>query len=178
MNLVKVFSAAVNNINQRMIKFLRYGSKDVQTAIEGGPHGIDSHPVADSIAIYAKVDEETVVIGYLLRSKLAAIGETRLYSTDSDGTLKAYVWLKNDGIMHLSGDNDFAVSHNNLKTEFNSLKASHNDLAGKWNAFCAAYVPGSPTVTGLPPSLASSTSTPNDANIDNAKNTKIKTIAP
>lgn len=166
MNLVKVYSAATNAIGQRMIKFLRYGAKDVQTAIEAGPHGIDSYPVKDCIAVYAKVDEETVVIGYLLRSKLAAIGETRLYSTDADGLLKAYVWLKNDGVMHLSGDADFVVSFNNLKEEFNKLQ-------DKWDAFAAAYVPGGPSTQGLPPTLQVS-----GANIDNAKNTKIKTIAP
>jgi hypothetical protein len=178
MNLVKINSSALNSIGQRMMKFLRYGAKDVQTAIEGGPHGMDSRAVENSIAIYAKLDEETVVIGYLLRDKLAEVGETRLYSTNTDGELKAYVWLKNDGIMHLSGDNDFAVSFNNLKTEFNALKADHNTLADKWNTFCAAYLPGSPSTLGTPPTLATSTVMPNASDIDNAKNTKIKTIAP
>ncbi len=168
MNLVKIYSADLNSITQRVIKFLRFGSRDVQTAIESGPHGIDSFPVKDTVAIYAPTGNagETVIVGYLLRDKLAQVGETRLYSTSIDGTLKTYIWLKNDGIMHFGGDADYVVSFNNLKTEFEKLQ-------NKWDAFAAAYVPGSPSVTGLPATLQAS-----GANIDNAKNTNIKTIAP
>ena len=68
------------------------------------------------------------------------------------------------------------VKFNELKIEFNKLKDDHNTLANKWNTFCTAYVPGSPTVVGLPPTLTTSTVIANNSNIDNAKNDKIKTI--
>ena len=32
-----------------------------------------------------------------------------------------------------------------------------NEFIGKWNAFCASYVPGSPSTTGLPATLGTST---------------------
>lgn len=37
-----------------------------------------------------------------------------------------------------------------------ALENKLNDLLVKWNAFCAAYVPGSPTVSGLPLTLTTS----------------------
>lgn len=168
LNTVKVISTKLNSIGQRIIKFLRYGLSDIQTAEEYGPHGFDSNPVKNMIALYAETGQkgETVIIGYLVKSKLAEAGEARMFSTDADGALKTFIWLKADGTMQLGGTDDFAVSFNNLKTEFNELQS-------KWNAFAAAYVPGSPALQGTPPTAGQSS-----ANIDNAKNAKIKTVSP
>lgn len=178
MQIAQVISTEFNKVLQRIIKVRRFGKSDVQTSVEASPFGVDSNPIKNWVAVYAATSEKgkSVIVGYLNKNQLAAVGENRTYSTDAEGNLKFYIWQKNDGTCELGGDSNFAVRFNELKTEFNKLKASHNTLAQKWNSFCGVYVPGSPSTTGLPASLSGSTVTENDSDIDQAKNDKIKTI--
>lgn len=174
--LLRITGTSFNKLKQRVVKVIG-SSKSTLTAEEYSSFGIDSNPPKDLTAIYMRTeaDGDECIIGYLLKDKLAEVGETRLFSTDSDLGLKSYVWLKNDGTILINGDNNNAVLFNELKTEFNKLKQDHNTLVQKWNAFCSAYAPGSPSSLGTPPTLATSTVTANSSNIDNAKNAKIKT---
>lgn len=182
MKLLTVISSEFDKLKRLVVKSWN-GKSVTVTAEEVSSYGIDSNPIKGMVAVYAKseVDGAEVIIGYLNKGRVASIGETRLFSTDSNGELKANVWLKNNGDF-LIGDStnpeDYtnnAVKFNELKTEFNKLKADHNELVEKWNAFCASYVPGSPTTVGLPATLATSNVSANTSDIDNAKHSKIKT---
>lgn len=178
MNFVKVISVELDSLQRRVVKVLRMGKGDIQTSDQVAPHGIDSYPVKDMTAIYAQTEQkgETVIIGYLNKNMLAAIGETRMYSTDADGGLKTFVWLKNDGTIELGGSAKNLVRFQELKTGFDQLKTDLNDMKTKWNAFTAAYVPGGPALVGTPPTLAGQNSPASTASIDSAKIDEIKTL--
>lgn len=174
MNLVKVFSSNTNDLKQRLIKVLRMGKGDVQTSIQATPYGLDSNPIKDMIAVYSKTetDGSTVIVGYLNKNSIAAVGELRLFSTDANGVEKFYTWLKNDGTIEIGGNQNFAVKFNELKTEFNKLKQSHNDFLTEYKTHTHAGVSSGGSSTAAP----ISTQLANSSNIDNAKNDKIKTI--
>lgn len=141
------------------------------------PFGFEGVPIKDMIALVAETSElgRNQVIGYIHKNVLAAAGESRMFSLDVNGTVKAYTWCKANGDLLLNGDSNFAVKFNELKTEYNSLKATVNDIAQKWSDFANNYAPGSPSTTGLPATLAGKAVAQNTSNIDNAKNTNIKT---
>lgn len=168
----------MDSLNRLKVKFLRFGKSDVQECIEASSYGVDSNPIKDMIAIYAPTQEsgKNYVIGYLNTNRLAEIGENRLFSTDENGELKAWIWLKNDGKVQILGDTDNMVRYSKLEEAFNQLKADHNDLAQKWTAFATAYVPGSPATLGTPPTLATSTVQPSTANISEAKIDEVQTL--
>lgn len=113
MQLVKIISTSFDSLSRRIPKFLRLGLNDVQTANEAAPFGIDSNPISGMIAIYSKtaVKGDEVIIGYLNPNQLAEVGETRLYSTDTSGSLKIFLWLKADGTIQLGGTADNAVRY-------------------------------------------------------------------
>src|SRR6478609_7913739 len=127
-NIAKVKSTAFDRLFRRITKVLRYGKDDSQTGLEAEPYGIDSNPIAGMDAIYAETSDigRKVIIGYIGKDKLAAIGETRLYSTDEDGELKFFVWLKNDGTLQLGGNTKHLARFEELETGFNALKADFN----------------------------------------------------
>lgn len=153
--LVKIISTSFDSFKKRIVKVMVMGKNDVQTCQQSTPFGIDSNPIPNLVAIYAKTGEmgKTVIIGYLNKDLLADIGETRIFSTDEAGILKSYIWLKNDETIEIGGDDDFMVRYSALATAFNLLKT---DL----NAARAAL--------SLPPSLA---------DISGAKIDKIKTMS-
>ena len=155
-SISKVISTKLDSLNRRLIKVLRFGRSDVQEVLEASPHGIDSNPVKGMVAIYSKTSEngKNVVIGYVNKNKIANVGEFRAFSTDENNNVKAYIYLKNDGDLLLNGNSDNAVRYSELANAFNDLQNKYNDLANKWNAFVSAYVPGSPTTIGTPPTLA------------------------
>lgn len=178
MNFVKVISTELDNLQRLVVKVLRFGRGDVQTSDQITPHGIDSNPVKDMIAVYAKTEQkgETVILGYLNRNMLAAVGELRLYSTNANGETQIYHWLKSDGTMELGGSSKHLARFEELKAGFDQLKDDLNDQKSKWNAFVAAYVPGGPSSVGLPATLAGQNSPVSTASIDDAKIDEIKTL--
>ena len=176
-NIIHVISTRLDSTGRSLIKYLRYGSSDVQESLEVSPYGVDSNPIVGMVALYSKTGEigKPVIVGYVNKNKLAEIGEYRAFSTDDKGNLKTYVHLKNDGIMLLGGDEDNAVKFSELKKGYDELKKDHNELVSKWNAFVLSYVPGSPSTIGLPPTLAGQNVVASVASIDKSKNEKIKT---
>jgi hypothetical protein len=170
MNLVKVISTKIEE-GLRLIKFLRYGLNDVQECNNAAPFGDDSNAPKDFVAVYSSTGEmgSPVIIGYLNTNQIAGIGEKRIFSLKSNGSLSQYIWLKNDGKMEIGGDSDNLVRYSKLETAFNQLKSDHDALAQKWSAFTASYVPGSPSSVGLPPTLAGQNVNPSTANIGPAK---------
>ncbi len=123
MNLVKVISTKIDNLNMRVVKFFRLGKSDVQEATEVSPFGIDSNPIKDMIAVYASTGEkgDTVIIGYLNKKQIAAVGETRIYSTDANGNVKISIHLKNDGTAEIGGTGDNLVKYIPLKELVDSI---------------------------------------------------------
>ncbi len=123
MNITKVISTSLDSVKRRITKVLKHGKNNVVTGLESAPYGIDSNPIADMRAIYS-ITEDTgkkVIIGYINKNQLASVGENRIYSTDSDGALKFFIWLKNDGTCELGGDTDNAVRYSPLNTGLQQL---------------------------------------------------------
>ena len=176
--LVKTISTSIDNLSRRLVKYCRYGKADIQTSIEVGPYGVDSNPIKDMVAVYAPTAEQgkTVIIGYLNKNKVAAIGEYRNFSTDADGNMVFYTWLKNDGTMEIGGNSDNMVRYSKLKDAFNQLRDDHNELVTKWDAFVSAYLPGGPVNVGTPPTLAGSNVGQSTADISGAKIEELKTL--
>lgn len=123
LTLTKIISAEYDNIKRLVVKFLRYGRGDVQTSLDIGPYGSDSNPIKDMIAVYAPTSQvgETVIVGYLNKNRLAEIGEHRSFSTDAQGNLKTFIWLKNDGTIQLGGTADNVVRFIALDNELQNL---------------------------------------------------------
>lgn len=127
----KVISTTFDSARRLVVKVLFQGKLingkgDVRTPVEASPFGVDSNPIEKKVAIYAQspVKGQYYVIGYLNTERLAETGETRLFSTDADGNLQAYIWLRNTGeILELNGDDNFAVKYTELKAEYDKTKA-------------------------------------------------------
>jgi hypothetical protein len=166
MNVVKVISTAIDSYQRRVVKFLRMGKYDVQTAVEASPYGIDSNPIKDMEAIYAQTDGrgDQVIIGYINKNKVANAGELRIYSTDLSGVEKFYVYLKNNGTLEMGGVADNAVRYSPLNTAIQQQKTDINTELGKIASAINAIVPGSYT-----PALIS-------INISGSKINEIKTL--
>jgi hypothetical protein len=152
LNITKVISTSFDDLQRRIIKVLRKGKSDVQTPMESAPFGIDSNPIKDMIAVYGQTEEKgkTVIIGYIDKNKLAASGETRLYSTDNNGNLKTYVWLKNDGTMEIGGNTKHMVRYEELNTALQNFKTLMQTELGKIQTGIIAgggsYTPSSLTI--------------------------------
>lgn len=173
MQLTSIISTSIDKLKRRLVKIRRFGNDDVLEPFQANNYGIDSNPIRGMVAVYSDTSEngKNVIIGYLLRNQLADVGETRMFSTDADGNLKTFIWLKNDGKMQLGGDANFAVKFNELKTEFNKLKSDFNNHLTEYNTHTHLGVTVGSGATGI---TTPSTNT-NTSNIDNAKNANILT---
>lgn len=145
---------------KRILKVLEFGTK---TADECAPFGIDSVPIKDMTAIYMNTsnNSESVIVGYINTNQLAAEGETRLFSVDASGALKAFVWLKANGNIEINGNAYNSVRFEPLKTGLNNQDALINTelakIATAIGTLGGVYVPA--TVT---------------TNVDAAKNDTVK----
>jgi hypothetical protein len=193
MRLGKVDNQLIK-LGQRMIKFLGFGTKDVQDIAQALPFGIDSAPVKDMIAVYSDTatNGEAIVIGYITKSLVAETGELRLYSTNTDGEIQTYVRLTNQGKIQLAGTTHNAVRYTPLETAFNELKTDFNNLVTTFNLYVAesnanwviytahthlSTTPGTPTGPAVAPSIPSAQSgTPSTADVSGAKIDEIQTI--
>jgi len=71
--------------------------------------------------------------------------------------------------IELNGNSNYAVKYTELKSGFDTMKTDLNTFINTvWNIFAAAYVPGGPTVVGMP--LTALSGTPTTADITSAKN--------
>jgi len=169
MNIVKILSTRVVD-GFRNVKFLRMGNSDIQETEQIAPHGIDSNPVKDMVAIYAPTLQqgEPVIIGFI-NKKLIDLdpGETSVFSTDDSGDLSTFIHLLADGTMKIGGDADFMVRFNELKSGFDQLKADFNSHIHTTTATIGA----SPT-----PGVITPPTSPSTASIDASKIDEIKTL--
>jgi len=124
--LVTIISAAFDDAKKRIVKINVMGKNDTQTAIQAAPFGIDSNPVKNMIAVYAKTSEvgRTVLIGYLNKEQIAEVGETRIFATDENGgkLTKGYIHLKNDETIEIGGNIDNMIRFNKLDSSLQSFK--------------------------------------------------------
>ena len=120
----KLKSVAIEQ-GQRILKVLQYGPK---TANECGPFGLDSSSLPEYTAIYAETANvgESLIIGYIQKTQLSNPGETRLFSLDSNGLLKAEIFCKADGTIILNGGGFNSVRYENLNSELQKLKTDIN----------------------------------------------------
>lgn len=155
--LSKVISTVADSLSRLSVKVYRLGLSDVREAIQAAPYGTDSVPIKDMVAVFASTGEKgkDVIIGYLNKSKVAELGEYRIFSTGSTGQIKVYIHLKNDGTAEFNGTGDFLVKYNELKSGFDQLKDD-------FNAFLTHVHGGS----GSPPAPPV---TPSIANISGSK---------
>lgn len=173
MYLVRAISTAFDAIKRRIIKVRVLGKDDIQTCFESSPFGVDSNPFKDLQAVYAKTGDKgkTVIIGYIHKNQLAAVGETRLFSSDSAGGLKFWVWLKNDGTLELGGNTKHVANFEGLQTAFNELKTDFNNHIGNYNTHIHPGVTVGGGVTGI-----TTPGTPSSADITGAKINEIKSL--
>lgn len=156
----KVISTFIKN-GFRNIKVLQFGPK---TAIQSGPFGEDSNPLKDMSAIFADTSEngEPVIVGYVNKNQIAAIGEKRMFSLKEDGSISSFLWLKNNEEIHINGDTDFFV-------KFNPLNSSVTQLENDINAELTKIAQAISTLGG------SYVVQPINADISQSKTEKIKT---
>jgi len=130
MNLSRLISTSFDAAKRRLAKVLVNGLKDVRTGPESAPYGTDSNPIADMEAVYADTGARgrQVIVGYINKNQLAAVGEHRIYSTDSEGELKTYIWLHSNGTMDLAGNSDNAVRYSKLAEVVTELQTDINNL--------------------------------------------------
>lgn len=159
-----VVLSRVKDAVAEFVKILRFGKKDIKRADAVLPAGVDSKPVKNDLAIHANTgnDESTVCLGYIRTSNKTNKGETCIYATDQDGNNRVFeLYIKNNGDIHLGGNNDFAV-------RFNELEEGFNQLRDEFDGHSHTYTPGSNAATttiGNP----SSTASISDAKIDNIR---------
>ncbi len=149
--LSKTISSKIDTLTMRVVKVFRLGKDDVQEATQVTPSGIDSAPIKDLIAVFAQTGDkgETVIIGYLNRKQIAAIGETRIYSTDENGNLKISIHLKNDGTAEVGGTGDNLVRYKPVEDAFKAIEDFLNQqlplIATGISTGGGSYTPGIPS---------------------------------
>jgi hypothetical protein len=96
--------------------------KGASTAKQIGSFGIDSNPIDNYTAIYADTTNinESVIIGYINKHYITEKGEIRIYSLDSNSTVKSYVYAKKDGNLELNGNAFSGVRFENLEIAINN----------------------------------------------------------
>lgn len=170
--LSKTESTRFNKIKNLLVKILGFGKKDIVECIEGQPFGVDSRPIKGEIAIIARTTgQEDIVLGYLPKNRLSDVGETRIFSVDSNGDLKAFAWFKKDGKIQFNGTGDHLVGYNALKLAFDELKNNFNEFVTAYDSH--THISGSSgSPTGVPDRLGGGTT----ADISGSKKENLQTV--
>lgn len=181
MRIVKTLSSIFSSEKLLQTKVLRNGKDDVLECPTATIPGIEYQPIKDDVGLHSEtgVSGDDIIVGFIIKQGATSPnpGELVFRSRDTtDGTEKIYIWLKNDGVIEFGGNAGNLTRYQELETAFNEDHEKLNDLISKWNAFASAYVPGSPSVPGLPPTLAGQTVSPSTADISGAKIDELKTL--
>lgn len=139
LSVVEVLSASFDSGKRRLIKLLRMGREDIQECVQSSPAGVDSSPVKNMRAIYGSTTErgKNYVIGYLQKEQLAEPGETRFFSVNDSGELKAWMWLKKDGTIEILGVDDNLIKYAQTAA---TIKEIQDDIAALKEVF-STWVP-------------------------------------
>lgn len=128
----------------RILKVIQFGAK---TADVVSSFGDDSCPLNDMTAIYANTSEvgDSIIIGYINKNQISAVGEKRIFSLKQDESLSTYIHLKNDGTINIGGDSDFMIRYTSLNValqeEVNKINAELTKIASGISAAGGVYVP-------------------------------------
>lgn len=176
MKLVKVTQTYFNDLKQLIVKAWN-GKSDTRTAKNTAPYGVDSNPIKDCVAIYAKTEMngKEYIIGYVNKDLVSQVGESRLFSTDSNGGLQFNVWLSNDGKLYL-GTSDLKTDYQKHLARFEELKQGFDQFKADFNTHITNYnvtaaLVGShvhPYVNVVTPSVTSPSATPGTASVPTA----------
>lgn len=171
MNIVNAIMTSIDSLKRRVVQLTDFG-KNVKTAFQAGSYGDDSSPIKNMVAVYGETTQlgRNVVIGYINRNQLAAAGEKRIFSTDSSGNVKYYIWLHNDGTCEFGGTGDNLVRFSNLQTAFNQLKSDFNTFIAAYNLHTHVGVTVGAGATGI-----TTPGTSSSADISGAKVTEMIT---
>jgi hypothetical protein len=165
----------VKQATSEFIKVLRWGKNDVRTAEQYLPHGIDSKPVKDILALYANTGErgEPVIIGYIARSEQTGEGETRIYATDTNGEEVFSLYLKGDGTVEFGGSVDNLMRFTNTKAVIEELQQSITTLKQAFASWVVVPTDGGAALKAITATWAATTLT---GDIDESKIDEIKTL--
>jgi len=151
-------SSIVNKM--RILKAIIFGKSDVRNTNESAPYGIDSNPIAGMNAIYAETctNGKPVIIGYVNKQQLAAIGENRSFATDSSGALKFNIWQRADGTCLIGTSDTPSVYTDNL-VRYEKLNLALTNYINELNIAIGTGIAGAggtytPPVSPLDISLA------------------------
>jgi hypothetical protein len=144
----------------RFVKTVCFGKNDVRESYEAGPYGFDSCPIPGVVAVYMDTVNkgDNVVVGYANANKIALPGESRMYSTDTSGVLKYFVYVQADKISIGTGT---PVNH------FTQYEALNMQLTSYMNALNVAITAGVASAGGAytPPTTPLDISTSKTTNI-------------
>lgn len=177
LNLVKTISTELDNLNRRIVKFLRFGRSDVQTSLQASAPGVDANPIKDMVAVYAATEEKgkTVIVGYINKNQISKPGEYRTFSTNDEGDEETYIYLKDDGTIEIGGASDNMVRFAPLKEGYDKTKdvsdAIVTILTGP-----PINEPGNGAPSALQAALSSALSGKSTGDIDDSKIDEIKTL--
>lgn len=148
MQLVKVISSQFDSVKRNIIKVLRFGKSDIQTAYNIQPAQTDANPIKDMVAVYGETSTkgDTVIIGYINKNQIALSGEHRIFAQDDNGLLKTYIHLKKTGIVEIAGNIDNAVRFNplnvGLQAETSAINIELSKIAVALNSIVPSiYIP-------------------------------------
>lgn len=110
--------------------------------------------VGSTVIIESTHNTDPIVIMFSQLDKVLTIAGGSTLQIDADGLKLNGDQFGGIPVLVKPDDSDAGVL-----ARLNKIEQWQNGFTSKWNAFCTAYVPGSPTVTGLPATLASSTTT-------------------
>jgi len=151
--LSKVVSSAIQ-AGLRLITALVTSKTDARECYDVAPYGWVSSPIAKTTAVYMDTANrmDNVIVGYIVKAaKPVNEGESMMYSTDTSGALKYYVYATATNITIGTGT---PVNHFTQWEGLNTALATY--LAGLDAAITAgiagaggAYVPPAPlNITG------------------------------
>lgn len=104
-------------------------SENVTATIFNSP-GDDSRPLPSDSFVYVEGDNigGKIAVGFLdtANDPVSGDGEKRLYSRDSGGAIQAIIYFREDGVLEVNGNTDFAVSFNQLQLILTQLATDIN----------------------------------------------------
>lgn len=127
--------------------------------------GIIIEPENDSEVVMVKINAERHYVltfgkikSYTLKTTNGqlVIDKEGAFSFENTGAGKIVV-DKNGEITLNDGSKGGLVISGEVADKIKNLEEKYNALAQKWNTFCSSYIPGSPSTTGLPATLSTST---------------------
>ena len=156
-NLVEITSTKIgqypgDNSGDSIIATLKGSAGKGETAQVHGQVGIIANPAKSTKQVRIRIGSLDILISSLnYKVPLPTNpGDTKTYSTDSDGNEAATIKYLADGTIEINGNSDFAVAFNDLKAGFDALKSDHNTFLTHVHG-----ASGTPPVPPAVPSIAS-----------------------